>query len=671
MEDNYYPGYNSNKFNDILNKYEFQEKDKHKFVYQDPRQLVLRNMISKNTIYDSMLLYHMTGSGKCHAKDAQILMFDGTIKKVQDIKLGELLMGDDSTPRTILSLAQGTDKMYDIIPVKGESYTVNQEHIICLKVSGYPAFNTDNNNNNYNIQWVENNTFHSKTFTFSKSNKYIKEQEARLFLKTINFEQIIEISVKDYLNLSKGKKRILKGYRVGVDFPNQILDFDPYMIGFWLGDGSQRDPVISCQDSSVLNYFRKNITKYDLTLNYHSGYDYRICGYSGKVGSNKFLNILKKYDLINNKHIPHIYKCNSRENRLKLLAGLLDSDGSLTKDKSGYEFTQSLEHEQIIDDIIYLARSLGFACYKNIKDTTWTYKGVKNYGEAWRINISGKGIEEIPVLCPRKKANARRQVKDVLNTGITVKYIEENDYYGFTLDGNSRYIMGDFTVTHNTCSSITIAEGFKEYVLNMGRRILVLVKNGNIEKNFKNELLSACGDNEYISDVQSEFLKTSNDQVSKKELMNKITRKINKVYNFMTYGTFVNQVLGMKEFEKDSFGRNTTKQKIKDGVYSRKRPNNPILDVNNTVIIIDEAHNITNNDVYIALMSILEKSYNYRLLLLTATPMYDNPKEIIEISNLLNANNVKNILPIRNELFKSIDGQAPLMKKQNSNYLGE
>lgn len=217
-----------------------------------------------------------------------------------------------------------------------------------------------------------------------------------------------------------------------------------------------------------------------------------------------------------------------------------------------------------------------------------------------------------------------------------------------------------------SCAAITIAEGFKEYVSNMGRKIIVLVKNGNIEKNFKNELLTECSRNAYVSEAQANFLKTSKDKELKGELSNRITRKINKVYNFMTYGTFVNRVLGMKVFEKDNFGRNTTKQrKTAQGVGVRNRPADALINLNNTVIIVDEAHNITNNDVYTALSLMLSKSYNYRLILLTATPMYDNPKEIFEISNLLNMNNKTNIMPIRNDLFKTSESQGALMKKQD------
>ena len=219
------------------------------------------------------------------------------------------------------------------------------------------------------------------------------------------------------------------------------------------------------------------------------------------------------------------------------------------------------------------------------------------------------------------------------------------------------------TGTGKTAAAITIAEGFKEYVINMNRKILVLVKNGNIEKNFRNELLSNVTKNAYKSE----------EGVISIESMNKINRKINKVYEFMTYGTFVNQVLGIKQYKvigKDENGKDIKKIiKNSDGSIYRKRANNPIKKLNNTVIIIDEAHNVTNNDVYIALSNVLSVSYNYRLVLLTATPMYDNPKEIIEISNLLNMNNPNNILPIRNDLFKPYNGKQSLMTKETSTYL--
>ena len=259
------------------------------------------------------------------------------------------------------------------------------------------------------------------------------------------------MSVKDYLNIPKGIKPMLKGYKVAIDFEKKEV-FDPYIIGYWLGDGSSKGTRISSQDSTVIYYLYKNLVKYNLILTYVSQYDYNIN--SGlkqtdtKKGCNIFLSTLKDLNLIDNKHIPNIYKCNSRENRLKLLAGLIDSDGHLSSN-GGYEFSQ--KSEKLMDDVIFLCRSLGFSCYKSIKNTTWTYKGVKKSGKAFRIHINGDGIDDIPVLILRKKSCSRKQNKDVLSVGIKdVKYVGEDNYYGFTIDGNSRYLMGDFTVTHNT-----------------------------------------------------------------------------------------------------------------------------------------------------------------------------------------------------------------------------
>ena len=84
--ENYYLDYNDQNFNSTLNKYEFKGNNDKSHIYQQPRQLLVRNLISKNTIYDSILLYHSLGSGKCHALNTPIMMFDGSIKMVQDIK---------------------------------------------------------------------------------------------------------------------------------------------------------------------------------------------------------------------------------------------------------------------------------------------------------------------------------------------------------------------------------------------------------------------------------------------------------------------------------------------------------------------------------------------------------------------------------------------------------
>lgn len=269
------------------------------------------------------------GFGKCLGINTPILMYDGTIKMVQDVKIGDLLMGDDSTPRNVLSTCTGTEEMFDIIPTRGDKYTVNRSHILSLKC---------------------------------------------------NQGNVIDISVDDYLQLPKSK--VLYGYRVGVDFPTKNVPIDPYLFGYQLND--------------------------------------------------------------TNTNIPHIYKCNSRESRLQLLAGLIDSNGILLNDC----FQITLKSKTLFDDIIYLARSLGFATDE------------KHH----IIYISGNDIDKIPTKVIQKN-NIIINSKDALITHITPKSIGIGTYYGFEIDGNRRFLLGDFTVTHNTVCALYLASYFKKKTL--------------------------------------------------------------------------------------------------------------------------------------------------------------------------------------------------------------
>jgi superfamily II DNA or RNA helicase len=357
------------------------------------------------------------GRGKCCAINTPIMMFDGTIKMVQDIIVGDVIMGDDSTPRNILTLARGREQMYKIIPNKGDSYTVNESHILSLKYS-------------------------------SAVNKQTPKGTIR------------DISVLDYLDLPKsyhGKGGVLVGYRVPVEFPKSHVKIDPYLLGYWLGDGHSNGTGITTQESYVLKYLTSGCFQNkhpSLYLQYTgSQYDYRINSTNTTTkGSNELMNYLRDYNLIKNKHIPHEYKCNDRITQLELLAGIIDSDGSTSC--NSYDIIQ--KNERLMDDIIFVAKSLGFSAYKSKCKKSCMYKGEKREGTYYRTVIHGKGLDEIPVKCPRKKVPPRKQIKDALNVRIKLEKVGIDDYYGFEIDGNRRFVLGDCTVTHNTIMALKI-----------------------------------------------------------------------------------------------------------------------------------------------------------------------------------------------------------------------
>ena len=339
-----------------------------------------------------------SGIGKCLAKGTPVLMYDGAVKNVEDIRVGDLLMGPDSKPRRVLSLAHGWDEMYDVAPVKGDSYRVNEPHVLSLHV--------------------------------------IKGKRSK--------SRIDNISVKDYLTKSRTYKSRAKGYRVGVVFSAQDVPLDPYFFGLWLGDGDSDSPAITNQDADVVNALQAFAAAAGAEMSTYA-YGTKCPRYRVHNDWNRddsVLGNLRSLAVMGNKHVPLLYKANSSEIRLELLAGIVDSDGSPA---SGcYDFVSKLP--QLAADVCYLARSLGFAAYARPCSKTCQTGGGGIY---WRVIISGD-LSTIPVRIKRKALPPRKQIKSVLRTGITVKPAGYGEYFGFEIDGDGLFLLGDFTVTHNT-----------------------------------------------------------------------------------------------------------------------------------------------------------------------------------------------------------------------------
>lgn len=363
------------------------------------------------------------GFGKCLGINTQILMYDGTIRLVQDIKTGDLLMGDDSTPRKVLSLARGREMMYKVVSQKGDGYIVNESHILSLKSSTYLNKNTPKGT-------------------------------------------VIDMSVTEYLALPKsyhGRGGPLLGYRVPITFKETEVEIDPYLLGYWLGDSASKGTIITTQESTVIKYMVDCFkTKHTTLYLKYTGqqYDYRIN--STESHNNILMNFFRKHNLINNKHIPLHYKCNSRKIQLELLAGLIDSDGYYHD--NCYEIVQ--KNETLLDEIVFLARSLGFSAFKKkVRKTCTNSNNGRVTGTYYLTNICGVGLEDIPVKCSRKQAHPRKLLRDCLKYRIKLEKLKEDDYYGFEIDGNRRFVLGDFTVTHNTVMALKIISLIKKKTL--------------------------------------------------------------------------------------------------------------------------------------------------------------------------------------------------------------
>jgi len=399
--------------------------------------------------FQNMAFLGSAGVGKCVKKDTPVIMYDGTVKLVQNVIPGDVLMGDDSGPRNVLSTTSGKEQMYRVVPNKGDSYTVNESHIISLISSARPHIQWDDEA--YRVNWItdkgknERKSFSVKSCG-TKESAFIQASE---FREKCPEEVKIDIPVTKYMSMTKSQKRLWEGYRVGVEFPKTETVLDPYLLGLWLGAGTSKLPRINISDPEVIDCLHKIAKTMKLNIRKTKNRpSYYFSSKSKGEVADCFTNELREQNLINNKHIPHIYKCNSRESRMQLLAGLIDAGGSISCNR--YRIAQ--KSKTLTDDILYLARSLGFAAY------TREHRRIRacKTGVYYETMITGN-TDDIPVLISRKKAGRRKHKHSPLKTELTVEKLDVGDYYGFEIDGNHRFLLGDFTVTHNTFTANVIA----------------------------------------------------------------------------------------------------------------------------------------------------------------------------------------------------------------------
>lgn len=409
--------------------------DKRLLFLEKPKDQIINvvTQMIKNPQYTTTAigLYGNKGLGKCHGINTPILMFSGSIKMVQDVKIGEFLMGDDSTPRKVLSLASGKEELYKIEHVShNKSYIVNKSHILTLKHNGKKQFYNNNSKQSFIVSWFDDKTIKivSKSFNYKNKDYQKTYNTAKEFFDKIDEKNIVDISVEKYLDLDKKQQKLLKGFTQKVIFSNKEIPINPYIIGLWLT--SNDDSVFTIKNHIVYYKINKLLSQLKISLDNISKNNYKI-----KEDYNIFNKTLHKYDLLKEKYIPDIYKINSEERRLELLAGLIDGCGNINKRENCYQL--EISNKRLLQDILYLCGSLGIHCYINKK------------------TIIIDNNRSIPIV---GDSLSLRKIKQNYLSEIKVTSQGVGDYYGFELGDNHRYLLGNFIVTHNTALVKSISE---------------------------------------------------------------------------------------------------------------------------------------------------------------------------------------------------------------------
>ena len=229
--------------------------------------------------------------------------------------------------------------------------------------------------------------------------------------------------------------------------------------------------------------------------------------------------------------------------------------------------------------------------------------------------------------------------------------------------------------TGKTCSAITISEEYREYMKQMGiTKRIIIVGNKNIQDNYKLQLfdernlelvdgmwrLSGCTGNKFINDIDPMRMKG----ISRSKIISQVNTIINLSYLFLGYREFGNLIA-----KKINKFKTETNDKLRNKNIARALEN----EYSNRLIIIDEVQNVRMTDnvedrkVGQRLLELTKHANNVKLLLLSATPMFNSYKEIIWLINLLNQNDKRPLIDIK-DVF---DSKGYFKEDENGNEIGK
>lgn len=367
---------------------------------------------------------------ECFDPDTEVLMYDRSVRKIKDIHIGDKVLGPDGAPRTVLDECEGVDKMYRI-----HSGTGCDDQIV---------------NSRHKIYYTEYNHF-KKTYTDKLATP---------------LELMKEDLHKSYIKQNRYLKRV---HPVDDNVSSNLL-LDPYYLGLWLGDGFTNSPAIINEDIEVIKWLSEYAESNGMTTTLLSDKNVPVIYLKNKIYNHKnpIKDALQYYGILNRKDIPDDYLHSSVEDKLQLMAGLIDTDGHFSKRDRIYTFSQCESRKHIVDKLAFIARSLGFKCSLHMYKTAGTKHICGNKStcqNTYTLRIID-GLYDIPCKIARKKHHwVQKRTKRTL-TNFKVSYSHIGKYKGITTDGDHFFVLKDFTVVHNCQWGIPGREGGKPATFN-------------------------------------------------------------------------------------------------------------------------------------------------------------------------------------------------------------
>lgn len=380
----------------------------------------------KGETLDHALISGPSGCGKAQPIDTIIPTPDG-YKRLRDIEIGDYVFDRCGNPTEVLGVfPQGMLDTYKITLADGRYTYCNNEHLWSVYVKG------------------------SKT------------------LKTMTLQEMIDCGLKDG-NQSRFKVPVNKR----LYFSKKDFSVHPYIIGAFLGDGcclerqltiSSDSEEIPCTIAAYLPEKYRAVPIKNCSNNY--SWTFRLSS-PYKHENGHVVEKIQTADLFAgmeeslcqdsyNKRIPEQYFYGSREQRLDLLRGLLDTDGHARNDHGRAGITFTSVNKNLVMDVIRLVRELGFYTGKISEDKRTKYKN----GVAYSIRISCDDFMKPELFnLYRKKVTLEEAISTKKvhydYSKMAVVSIEKMDYKSemvciYVDNEEHLYLTNDCIVTHNT-----------------------------------------------------------------------------------------------------------------------------------------------------------------------------------------------------------------------------
>lgn len=399
------------------------------------------------------LLSMPTGSGKAIALETPIKV-PGGWKPMGAVHLGDYVTAWDGTPSLVIGeYPQPSNAIYRITFGDGRSTECCIDHL-----------------------W------------------YIHASDQHYKSRVVSTKEIARL-----LTMNTYKGRLFIDLPLSEDGPDIALSVDPYILGTILGDGSisHKGVSVAKPDKELFDNIRKRLPKSMRIGKGRSTISRGLIKRKGIKQKNPIVEALNDHDLQGKrsweKHIPEIYLHGSRQQRLDLVRGLLDTDGTVDKDNGTVSFTST--SKQLAESFQYLIRSLGGLAKMTSRFTFYTYKDEKKRGrEAYTVFVRYKKPSELFLLSRkgiRTKDDGQYTHRLKLKI-VSVEYSRHAVSKCIAIDHPDKlYVINDFIVTHNTVTSLVTAS-------KIGKRLAVFVLGRYMDK--------------WVDDIQKTY------DISKKEI---------------------------------------------------------------------------------------------------------------------------------------------------------